>query len=303
MAVLPVRKGSLPMMRPIAAAVLAGALFGPVVATGRAAPPDGLGPQAAGASREITADFVRQAIDRGVTYLKSQQHADGTWSEDFPPHFGGVTALCTLALLNAGVEPQDPCIQRALAVIRKLRPETTYATSLATMVLARAEPARDASLINTNVKWLEHTQIPEGPHKGAWSYQFGGGRGDNSNAQFALLALHEAERAGVAVNDKTWRLAKKYWENCQNADGSWGYYTPAAGTGSMTCAGITSLVIASDRIQPSNAKVTGDQIDCCVVQQDEDQNRIENAVKWMSRHFAVGSNPGYPSESFALYYL
>ena len=35
-----------------------------------------------------------------------------------------------------------------------------------------------------------------------------GGDGDNSNSQFALLALHEAERVGVKASDRTWRLAK-----------------------------------------------------------------------------------------------
>ena len=67
------------------------------------------------------------------------------------------------------------------------------------------------------------------------------------------LALHEAERVGVrGQRPQTWRLAKAYWEDCQNADGSWGYNKPAcAGTGSMTCAGITSLVIAADQVQSS----------------------------------------------------
>ena len=47
---------------------------------------------------------------------------------------------------------------------------------------------------------------------------------DNSNSQFALLALHEAERIGVPVKRETWTRAKAYWEDCQNPlDGSWGY--------------------------------------------------------------------------------
>ena len=50
------------------------------------------------------------------------------------------------------------------------------------------------------------------------------GNGDKSNSQFALLALHEAERAGVEVDYRTWALARAYWEDCQNADGSWDVY-------------------------------------------------------------------------------
>ena len=43
-------------------------------------------------------------------------------------------------------------------------------------------------------------------------------------------ALCEAERAseiahlGINVDNRVWRLAKAYWEDCQNVDGSWGYY-------------------------------------------------------------------------------
>jgi len=114
-------------------------------------------------------------------------------------------------------------MQRALSYLRKIKPEKTYVVSLQTMAFARAEPDKDRMLIERNVKWLQSTQIAEGPHyKGAWSYP-GMGDGDNSNSQFALLALHEAERVGVSASNRTWQLAKDYWERCQNKeDGSWG---------------------------------------------------------------------------------
>ena len=85
-------------------------------------------------------------------------------------------------------------MQKALNHLRKIRPERTYVVSLQTMVFARAEPEKDRLLIGRNVKWLESTQIAEGPYKGAWTYPGIGGEGDNSNSQFALLALHEAEQ-------------------------------------------------------------------------------------------------------------
>ena len=54
------------------------------------------------------------------------------------------------------------------------------------------------------------------------------GNGDNSNSQFALLGLYEAERAGVPVPDTTWRMALDYWKQAQNNDGSFSYYNLAA---------------------------------------------------------------------------
>jgi hypothetical protein len=252
---------------------------------------------------DVTADDVRKAIDRGARYLLGQQQADGSWPETLGQP-GGISALCTLALLNAGVEPADQQMQRALNHLRKIPAQKTYVASLQTMVLARAEPERDRELILRNVKWFESAQIREGPQKGAWSYPGTGTGGDNSNSQFSLLALSEAERVGVTANERTWRLAKRYWEECQNSDGSWGYNQKelAAHTGSMTCAGITSLVIAADRVLAADAKVAGDRVECCLAHSSGDSDRIERAIQWLGKNYSVTHNPG-AGNTWALYYL
>ena len=113
---------------------------------------------------------------------------------------GGETALCVLALLDAGLEPDEEHIQRALHKLSADRDlPTTYARSLQTMVFCRADPVRYSQQIHANYLWLQQNQIADGPRKGAWSYP--GGNGDNSNSQFALLALYEAQRAFDAMHD------------------------------------------------------------------------------------------------------
>ena len=66
-------------MKPLAAsAVLVVGVFASVVGTLRA---------------DVTAEQVRQAIDRGVAYLKNRQQADGSWNDEAPlPMHGGVSA-------------------------------------------------------------------------------------------------------------------------------------------------------------------------------------------------------------------
>jgi hypothetical protein len=278
------------MKRLLAATAVVVGLFGASVADVRA---------------EVTPDEVRQAIDRGVRFLKGQQQADGAWSED-PPFSvmwpGGVTSLCTLALLNAGVEPDDPAIQNALRRLRGFRTEKTYVVALQTMVFARAEPERDRLLIARNVRWLEKTQLTGGPSPGAWTYFESQGDGDNSNSQFALLALHEAERAGVAVKTSTWTTARKYWERQQNDDGSWGYRGEhPVGTGSMTCAGIASLVITADKAQAGSAQVKGERIVCCASEDSKEADRIERGLQWLGQHYSVAANP--MNRLWHLYYL
>src|SRR6185295_13270554 len=175
------------------------------------------------ARAEVDAEQVRASIERGVDFLIKKQNKQGAWPDFQQNYTGGVTALCTLALLNSGVGPGDENLEKSLANLRTLVPTTTYVTSLQTMVFCAAEPKRDLPLIQRNVRFLESNQVKTGERRGCWSYPSGGG-GDNSNSQFALLALHEAERAGASVQPETWKNALEYWEACQNGDGSWGYW-------------------------------------------------------------------------------
>jgi hypothetical protein len=154
---------------------------------------------------EVTDPQVQRAIERGVALLKSTQDDRGGWDEYLVSH-GGVTPLCTLALLSAGVPIDDPAMQRALENVRKFSPNKTYAVSLQTMVLAAATPSQDRLRIRKNVMWLQRNQVKSGNAKGGWYYGENSSSADNSNSQFALPALHEAERIGVEVDEQvsTW---------------------------------------------------------------------------------------------------
>jgi hypothetical protein len=49
----------------------------------------------------------------------------------------------------------------------------------------------------------------------------GGGGGDNSNSQFAILALWAAQRYDIPMQ-RTLALMLRRYQSSQNADGSWG---------------------------------------------------------------------------------
>ena len=257
---------------------------------------------------EVTADSVRKSIEAGVAYLQKQQSkTNGSWPEH-PAQPGGLTSLCTLALLNSGVPRDDPSIRRALEYLRALgNPQMTYATALQTMVFCLAEPEKDRLLISRNAKWLESIQVTGEDRKGSWGYSSGEGKGDNSNTQFAMLALYEAERVGVEISDQTWRLALNYWLDCQKPDGSWGYYKGFPSSGSMTCAGIASVIIAAGQLGDEDARVVDGSIRCCGDQQDESD--VERALLWLGQKFSVTSNPTAVggsdgvSGTWLLYYL
>ncbi len=246
---------------------------------------------------EITAAEVQRAINGGVQYLRSTQLEDGRWPE-YSNYTGGLTSLCTLALLNSGVAPDDPAIRRAMHYLRGLTPEQTYSVSLQTMVFCQLGSATDIAAITRNVRWLEAAQQPPGD----WSYRAtAAGSGDPSNTQFALLALGAAEERGVRVNPAVFEKSQQYWLQTQKNTGGWTYDTRWA-KGSMTCAGIASLVICKGRVSQGDARIEGDNVICCGGDGGQD-DPIERGLDWLGKRFSVRTHPGSQSESSLFYYL
>lgn len=258
--------------------------------------------------REVSPETVNTAIRLGIAYLHKQQKPDGSW-HDFESPFaqpGAVTALITLALLNCGEKLDEPHVKAALDYLERQKPPgSTYATSLHIMAFCQADPLRYKLKISSLAKWLEaHQSAAEGPTRGGWSYTPSQGLADNSNTQFAMLALHEAERVGVKIPDRTWQIARDYWLKNPVYDkgrGGFGYHSGVSG--SMTCAGVASLIIAEDRLSNAEASVSGDNIQCCgnVPAGDE----VARAIDWLGRNFSVRNNPGDDgaAQRWQFYYL
>ncbi len=232
---------------------------------------------------------VREAIKSSIAYLRQSQRDNGTW--DNVALGGDTTALCTLALLNAGETLDSPTIKKALAHIRERELTNTYEVSLELMVLATADPKNDVSQMTKRAQWLVDSQIKTGDRAGMWHYGRRGGSGDNSNSQFALLGLYEAERAfkrlklPSPIPANTWSLALAHWANAQNADGSWGYMRKGDhGYGSMTCAGIASIIIAAGQSQGSSATLAGTSVKCCTTEKENEYaTRVRNGLDWLGR--------------------
>jgi hypothetical protein len=257
----------------------------------------------------VTTQEVEHAIREGVRYLLKEQKENGSWAEYAEARYqSGVTSLVTLALLTAGEKPDSPAIRRAVSHLRNFGPEqlnSTYTIALQTMVLAGVDPKADVNRIVANVDWLERAQFPANSapgSRGAWTYGVGHHeRVDNSNSQYALLGLHAASEAGVEVKPSVWNLARSYWESAQNADGGWGYYyRDQHSTGSMTAAGISSLVITGLRRYQGAEFIEGETIRNCG--KGADNIKLGRGVNWTANHFSVGQNPG-SGQQWRYYYL
>jgi hypothetical protein len=101
--------------------------------------------------------------------------------------------------------------------------------------------------------------------------------------------LHEAERVGITVRPEVWQRGLAYWLRLQRDDGSWGYTARQASTGSMTCAGISSLIICSATVNAGDAAVVDGRVQCCRPQVDDEA--LERGLAWMGRKFSATRNP------------
>jgi len=259
--------------------------------------------------QELTAAKVRSAIQRGVDFLFRQQQANGSWSDDSlidVQYKGGPTALVTLALLNCGVAPEDPRIDKALDYLDAIDigNASTYTVALLSMTYSLADPDRYAGRIRECVQRLVEIQTAPG----GWSYP-GRSIGDGSNAQFALLGLHEGRLAGIEVDDRVWKDARKFWNQLRAPDGSY-YYSATSRqafspTGSMTAAGISSLVIIDENLAGSDIVTAAGDIDCCA--DDDWLIQVDQAADWLGKYFTVSHNPsagaGSTFRNSTFYYL
>jgi hypothetical protein len=263
----------------------------------------------------VTKEDVERSIRDGVRFLKSKQRADGSWlgpdANDLDSRGSvGTTSLVTLALLTAGESADSPTIQKALGHLRNFGPKAidhVYSISLQTMVFAAAKPKEDLIRIAANVSWLEDAQLKPGdpPWPGSWSYRSaGGGRvGDNSNSQYALLALNAAAEVNVPVKQETWTRARQYWKSQQHRDGSWAYHPTDGGdksSGSMTCAGISSMIITGTKLFQGQEIVRENGVDRCG--EGGSDPDLKRAIDWMAQHFKVGQNPSFGFGSQWKYY-
>lgn len=257
--------------------------------------------------KELDSRKVEASIKQGVSYLWRLQREDGGWSEYPQQQNCGVSALVVLALLNGGEPSESARMRKALNYLRKAPPLATYSVALQAMVFCAAatKSKEDMALIERNCRWLAEKQMGDG----SWSYP--GGSGDPSNSQFALLALHEGQRLGVRLNNESganteaWRKcftsAEQYWHGLQNPDGSFPYTGGATDSrGSMTCAGIASLIITASELSGMEAEAAGDTVACCGGG-DTREDRVQAALRWLGANFTVATNPS--TTGYHFYYL
>jgi hypothetical protein len=225
---------------------------------------------------------IDKAIAAGVKFLRQLPTRDGTWIYEVEePEFGlGASLLGGIALLENGVEKNDPWLQNLAKAVRAAGGymQKTYSLGLAVLFLDRLGDDQDAELVRVLALriaggqdritggWgydckplnpMQQKQLEEFLKKNRGPFKFAKGRpdtrhvrpgreADNSNTQFAVLALWVARKRSIPVEFPL-LLAAWRFRATQIKDGGWGYgrdlSVDPAGTPAMTCSGLLALAI------------------------------------------------------------
>jgi hypothetical protein len=263
---------------------------------------------------------IERAIRRGAAWLKQQKPID-PFPSDFHDEY---LTIGIFALLHAGEFERDPTLAARCTDCLLRRPlnthKGTYATALTAMALRdldRADPYRFSHRVLECAQWLVENQGWDEARK-VWSYgdrvpgigeakkpgrppagetdvelevvrrgliTTPSGVCDNSCSQFAVLGLHSAVHAGIKIPRETWERVETHFRENQSEDGGWGY-GHGRSTGSMTCAGLASLVIARHYL--ARDKPLADPA-------------VVKGLEWLAGQFTVEKNPHKNADHY--YYL
>ena len=217
-------------------------------------------------------DDIERAVSRGLAWLKRQQQSGGNWKlHEGYPDAGystlrtdtGATALALLAIQGAGHNhaggEYSDVIARGLNWLKGIQKENGdfhdhfelgrqtafYAHSQATIAVCEALVLTgDESLRGPAEKAVAFLLETQQPIQGGWKYQPQDAMtvADLSVTGWALMALHTARAAGIAVPDEAFRQSSVFLDAVQEQDGARYKYMPSDPadrvTASMTAEGL-----------------------------------------------------------------
>lgn len=263
--------------------------------------------------RSATPQDVDAAIERAKEYLYSQQK-DGNWerspsrnpttapSELTGGQWGGITALCTYALLAGGERPEDPRIKQAVEFLLKADMVGTYALGMRANVwnlLPKSAEVKQA--IYKDLQHLRRGVKTGGPNKGFYDYICEGSqksqRFDHSVSQYGVLGVWACAENIEGIPPEFWNTVSWAWRRSQHDSGGWSYERAAKDvlpdTIPMTAAGVATLFIAEDFINRGKSLEAAGNA--------KDPN-IDKGIKWISEHYrSLYEKPGVYAPWYGLY--
>jgi hypothetical protein len=259
---------------------------------------------AAAARAEVTDEQVRQAINRGKEYLIGLQNADGAFGQKGRYGYGeSCLAFMTLAYMQ--MHPNREVMSKAMDFHMTLDPDTQmgnkqgYALPIRLMGLSYLHDkllGKKKGQVRRRM-YQDVTRLRMGQNAaGGWRYELDAEKEDwdFSVSQWPILAYRDAALVGIEVPKEPLFKARELYYAKQRPDGGYNYgWYPRAdteSTGSMTAAGLASLYIIQDLLEPgAGCPCQGGRSQRTVSETDR---RIDRALAWLAKRFSVSTNPG-----------
>jgi hypothetical protein len=255
---------------------------------------------------------VEKSIAKAKEFLWSKW-SQGHWPEPGRPgnrdgqghsvNYGGVTALCTYALLAAGETTKEDRLKQTLEWLAAANVTGVYARAMrANVWAAMGRSGNYGKILQADVDALVAAADEDGtydyvppdpPPTTPWSVKHS--RYDNSNSQLAVLGVWGGVVGGVPVKPAYWKLIEKHWIDDQAPSGGWAYMkaSDANAYGSMTVAGLATMFICYDNLY-SDKQVESNA--------DFDYPPITAGLAWVDKNFLPDANPGKGRTQY-YYYL
>lgn len=258
-----------------------------------------------------------QAVTRGVAYLASE--ANNVAHRE--------TSLIAYALFKAGEPVTSPLIAQGIDDAQKRAEGSDYAAvgydhiylaGVDAMLLSDVDATKYHSALENITRYVESVQRPDG------SWNGGGGSGDTSMAQYAMLALWAADRAEVEISLQVVERGVGWHLKYGNADGGWAYLPQgpsspsshnlaAAGAGSL---GVGRLLLHGHKNAPKGEQGVPKKFGVLEALTNDDEKkdestkfrpsitasvidaRIDRAFSWLSPRFPPPQNVIFPNYFF-----
>jgi hypothetical protein len=247
----------------------------------------------------LTDADVIKALDAGREYLIKQSQADGSFGgKGGETGQAGVSALVFMTLAYMGEHPANrPYMARGLDFLLNQDADTGfgsrqgYAAPIRVMGLSYIHNKLLGDKRTTVRKMMEldiQRFIMGQANNGGWRYKLDRSDYDFSVTQWPILAMREANLVGIEFPTDCLLKARKLYYDNQNKDGGWHYQTGES-YGSMTAAGLASLFIINDVLDPSSGcPCAGGK---SRPPNAENARRMDAALDWLGKNFSATTNP------------
>jgi hypothetical protein len=210
---------------------------------------------------------VRDAIDRGLDYLRKKQTPDGAF-DGLNGRNTGVVSLAVLGFLSTGAVPdrgpRGPAVTAGIDfVLNHVQPSglicnaqdttkgTMYEHALSTLLLAESHGLYTKTSLRDALARAVGLIVACQNREGGWRYDPRPADADVSVTVMQLVALRAAKNAGISVPRDTFAAGAAYVKRCAAPEGGFLYQPDVGVPGyARTAAGVCSLLIGGEGTSP-----------------------------------------------------